>query len=256
MIGAAIILLGGLSPSICAKDVKTDSITIEVNRYYGKKSAPIYTEVSYDEAEEIKQILIQLNYAIENNDEQAIAVYEKTLNEKGLFGDEYQKFFSNEKYSQTMEKEKLSQYTRYFGSKNGDNISNYMCYFNAIGEGLMLWWLGLSVWNAIVKAIQNVSNPLGALILLIALLPFLVLVMLLTDLIPFRILAPSGVIALKNGSISSLGLNGFKRVKVGAEAVGVNLSWFTGITVNIPPINDKKAFLFVSGIALKVESET
>lgn len=256
IIGAAIIVLGGLSPTIFAKDIKPDSVIIEVNRYYGKKSAPIYTEVSNDEAEEIKQILIQLNTAIQNSDEKAIAQYEKILNDKGIFGGSYQKFFSDSKYSQTMEKTKLAKYAKYFGSKSGDNISNFMCYFNAIGEGAMLWWLGLKVLDAIVKVIQNASNPFEAFILLLVLLPFLAITMLLTDLIPFRILAPSGAIALQNGSISSLGLMGLKRVKVGAESVGVNLSWFTGITINIPPINGKKAFLFVSGIALRVEPGT
>jgi hypothetical protein len=77
--------------------------------------------------------------------------------------------------------------------------------------------------------------------------------MLLTNLIPFRILAPNGIISIKNGSMSSLGLNGFKRATVGVDSVGVNLSWFTGITINIPPINDRKSFLFISGIAMEVK---
>jgi len=248
---AMLIVLGSLSPSICSKDIET--VTIEVNRFYGKESKPIHTEVALAEAEEIEQILINLNQAIENNDEQAISQYEAILNEKGIFGETHQKFFSNNKYSEAMEKTNLAKYTKYFQNKNGDNISNYMCYFNAIGEGLMLWWLGLKVWAAIVSAIQNVSNPIAAFILFLALLPFLVLTMLLTNLIPFRILAPSGVIALQNGSMSSLGLNGFKRLKVGADPVGVNLSWFTGITINIPPINGRKSFLFVSGIAVEVK---
>jgi hypothetical protein len=120
----------------------------------------------------------------------------------------------------------------------------------------MLWWLGLAFAQAIIKAIENVSNPIGAIILLIILLPLLVLTMLLTDLIPFRIFAPTGVISVRNGTISSLGLNGFQRVKVGAEGYGVNLSGFTGITINIPPINNHKTFLFVSGFALKAEGQT
>lgn len=248
---AMLIVLGSLSPSICSKDIET--VAIEVNRYYGKEPETIRTEVTIAEAKEIEQILINLNQAIENNDEQAISQYEAILNEKGIFGETHQKFFSNNKYYETMEKTNLAKYTKYFQNKNGDDISNYFCYFNAIGEGLMLWWLGLKVWAAIISAIQNVSNPIAAFILFLALLPFLVLTMLLTNLIPFRILAPNGVISLKNGSISSLGLKGLKSLKVGAEAVGVNLSWFTGITINIPPINDRKAFLFISGIAVEVK---
>ena len=119
----------------------------------------------------------------------------------------------------------------------------------------MLWWLGLAFVQAIVKAVENVSNPIGAIILLIILLPILVLTMLLTDLIPFRILAPTGAISVQNGTISCLGLNGFQRVKVGAEGYGVNLSGFTGITINIPPMNNRSSFLFVSGFALKAEGQ-
>jgi len=232
-----------------------DTVVIEINRYYGKKSETIHKELSSTEAEQLKEILIQLNEAIENNDEATISSCQAILNEKGIFGDNHQKFFSNDKYSKTMEKTNLAKYTKYFGSNNGDNISNYMCYFNAIGEGLMLWSFGISFWEAIVNAIQNVSNPIAAFILFLALLPFLVLVMLFTNLVPFRIMAPTGLLAVANGSISSLGLGGFKRLKVGADSVGVNLSWFTGITINIPPINDRKSFLFVSGIAAEVEEE-
>lgn len=230
-----------------------ETVTIEVNRYYGKESKPIRTEVTLAEAEEVEQILINLNHAIENNDEQAISQYETILNEKGIFGETHQKFFSYNKYSEAMEKTNLAKYTKYFKNKAGDNISNYMCYFNAIGEGIMLFYFGLTIWNSIISAIQNASNPIIALILLIALLPFMIVILLLTDLIPFRILSPSGVVGVVNGTISSLGLGGFKRTKVGEVGVDVNLSWFTGITINIPPINGKKSFLFVSGIAAEVK---
>jgi len=243
---ATIIVLGCLSPQVYSKDI--DTVTIEVNRYYGKKST-ICTDVSIEEAEEIKQILIKLNNAIENNDEEVISECEKILNDKGIFGKNHQKFFSSNKYSEAMEQTNLVKYTKYFGAKNGDNISNYMCYFNAIcGQGLMLWWFGLKAWQSIIDAIKNVSNPIAAFILFLALLPFLVIILLLTDLLPFRIMSPSGVIALQNGSVSSLGLKGIKRLKVGEEPIEVNISWFTGITINIPT-----SFIFISGIALEVK---
>jgi hypothetical protein len=241
-----LIVLGGLSPAVCSKDI--DTVTIEVNRYYGKNSDPIYTSVSIEEAEEIKQILKNLNLAIENNDEEAIYQYEKILNDKGLFGENHQKFFSRNQYTELMEKTNLVKYPKYFGSKNGDNISNTLCYFNAIGEGLMLWWLSVQLWEGIIRTVTNASSPLAGFILFLALLPFLVMVILFTNLIPFRILAPIGIMAFRNGTISSLGLQGFKRLKVGAEGAEVNLSFFTGITINIAT-----SFLFVSGIAFGVK---
>ena len=251
---AILVVLGGLSPSVCSKDLEAfsnENLIIEVNRYDGKNSEPICTELTYEEAEEIKQILIQLNEAIENSDEEAISQYEEFLNEKGIFGDDYQKFYSNDEFSELMEKSKLTRYSNFFGQKNGDNISNYMCYFNAIGKGIMLFTLGLKLWEGIVRAVENASSPLAGLIILLALLPFLILVMLFTHLIPFRILMPEGAITMQSGTISSLGLMGFKKVVVDTEPVDVNLSWFTGITINLP--FSENPFLFVSGIALEVK---
>ena len=256
-LAAAIILLTGLTPALASNKnniiaIKNNLVTIEVNHYLGREPKQVRTTVTTSEAEEIRQYLIELYDAQERNDRQAISKYEALLNEKGIFGENYQKFYSNDDCMTLIEKTKLS---RFPSSLVGENISNRLCYFNTIGEGIMLWWLGLAFWQAIVKAIENVSNPIGAIILLIILLPLLVLTMLLTDLIPFRIFAPTGAISLQNGTISCLGLKGFQHVKVGAEQYGVNLSWFTGITINIPPINNHKAFLFVSGIALKAEGQ-
>ncbi|DAC72592.1 MAG TPA: hypothetical protein DSN98_04460 [Thermoplasmata archaeon] len=251
---ATLILLTGLTPALATNKnnliaIKNDLVTIEVNHYLGRQPTQIRTTVTASEAEEIRQYLIELYDAQERNDDQAISKYESLLNEKGIFGESHQKFYSDDEGRNLLEKIKLPG----FLSQAGENISNRFCYFNAIGEGIMLWWLGLAIWQGIVKAVENVSNPLGAVILLIILLPILLLTLLFTDLIPFRIFAPTGAISLKNGTISALGLNGFQRVKVGAEQYGVNLSWFTGLTINIPAMNNHNAFLFVSGIALKAE---
>lgn len=252
---AVLIILGGLSPTICSVDVeilqKNETIMIEVNRYYGRDSEPIYSEVSYDEAEEIKEILISLNEAIENNDEEAISQYETILNEKGIFGDNYQEFFSYDTVNQKMEFSRYSRLLKHLES-NGDNISNSLCYFNAIGQGAMLFTLGLKIWEAIVRAVENASSPLAGLIILLALFPFLVLVMIFTHLIPFRILMREGALTLRNGTISSLGLMGSKKLIVGPENVDVELSWFTGLTINFQ-FWGENPFLFVSGIALEVK---
>jgi len=64
------------------------------------------------------------------------------------------------------------------------------------------------MWESIVEIVSNASSPLAGLILLLALLPLLVMVMLFTHLIPFRILMSRGVVLMNQGSISSLGLNG------------------------------------------------
>jgi len=252
---AILVSLTSITPALASKNtnlitLKNDLVNIEVNRYLGKTPEQIRTTVTAAEAEQIKQYLMALYDAQQRDDHEAISKYEALLNEKGIFGEINQKFYSNNDGMTLIEKTKLP---RFPSSLAGENISNRLCYFNAIGEGLVFWWLALSFLQAIVNALKNVTNPIAAFILLLALLPLAIVMMLLTNLIPFRILAPTGAMSLRNGTISCLGLNGFQRVKVGAEGYGVNLSWFTGITINIPPINNRTAFLFISGFALKAE---
>jgi hypothetical protein len=252
---AVIILLTGLTPALASNNsnlptIKNDFVTIEVNHYLGRQTKQTYTAVSAIDAEQIRQYLIELYNAQERNDHQAIAFYEALLNEKGIFGESYQKFCSNNDALTFAEKTRLLQLP---SSLAGDNISNRFCYFNAIGEGLVAWWLALLVFQGIVRMLQNVSSVILQLILLLTFLPFFVLTMFFTNLIPFRILAPMGVLSLKNGTISALGLSGLQRITVGVEPYGVNLSGFTGITINIPSINNRSSFLFVSGFALKAE---
>jgi len=252
---AVIIFVTGFTPALASNNnnllaMNNDLVTIEVNHYLGRQQKQIRTIVTAGEAEEIRLYLTELYEAQERNDYQAISKYESLLNEKGIFGHQYQKIISKNAGLSLIEN---LNHPDYFISQAGENISNRFCYFNAIGEGIVLWWLGLQVWEGIVKIIKNASNFFEALVLLLVFLPFLVLTMFFTNLIPFRILAPTGALSLKNGTMSCLGLNGFQKVTVGAEAYGVNLSWFTGITINLLPTNNRTAFLFVSGMALKAE---
>ncbi len=254
---AVVILLAGFTPALASSEnnifaVKTELVSIEVNHYLGRQPERNQLTVTTDEAEQIRFYLTELYKAQQRNDCAAIATYESLLYEKGLFGANHPRFSSNINGLTLLEKAGFSSSAP---SMTDENISNSMCYFNAIGEGAMLWWIGLTFVQQLVDAINNVSNPIGALILYIILLPFIVLTMLFTDLIPFRIFSPAGVIALKNGTVSARGANGFQKLTVGEESYGVNLSGFTGITINIPPINNHKSFLFVSGFALKAEGQ-
>ena len=255
IIAAAVILLAGCTPALASPDknpfaVEAQLVTIEVNQYRGRHSQQIHTTVSVSDAEQIRFYLTELYKAQECNDQAAIATYESLLNEKGIFGKNHQSISSSINGLTLLQQTSLGSY---ISNRAGENISNRLCFFNAIGQGGMLWWIGLAFVSQLVEAIMNVSNPIGAAILLIILLPFIVMTMLLTDLIPFRILAPTGIVSLQNGSISARGANGTQRVTVGTEGYGVNISGFTGITINIPPINNHKSFLFVSGFALKAE---
>ncbi|KYK28922.1 hypothetical protein AYK20_06375 [Thermoplasmatales archaeon SG8-52-1] len=249
---SALIILSGLSTTICAVDIEkikhNESIKIEVNQYLGETPNTIITEFNYEEAQLIRDILINLNAAIENNDEIAISYYEKILNDKGIFGEKYQEFLSYDTYNEKMGFSRYSKFLKLLNDGNGDNISNQLCFFNAIGQGVILTSLTLKLYEAIVRAAENSSNPI---ILFLALLPFLVLVIVLTNLMPFRILLSKMVLTFRNGTISSLGLLGSKKVVVGPEEIEVDLNWFTGITINIPFTDN--SFLFISGLAVEVK---
>ncbi len=251
---AVVILLAGCTPALGSSEknilVKAELVTIEVNHYLGRRTDTIRTTVTADEAEQIRFYLTELYNAQQRNDRTAIATYESLLSAKGLFGVNHPQLSSDIKGITLLDKARFSSA---ISSIADENISNSMCFFNAVGEGLMLWWIGQAFVQELLDAINNVSNPIGAVILYIILLPFIVMTLLITDLIPFRIFSPTGVISLMNGTVSARGANGFQKVTVEAEAYGVNLSGFTGITINIPPINNHKSFLFVSGFALKAE---
>jgi hypothetical protein len=250
---AIIILLAGTSPVIGSLDKKqieeNQKIIVEVNKYLGGQSEPIFTEVDLEEAEELKEILINLNRAIEENNELEISIYEKILNERGFFGDEYQKIFTRNSIFKWISKQNYPGISKNFETLNGDNITNTLCFFNAMGKGIIVFPLGLQIWEAIVEIVENASNPLAGLILLLVFVPILVLVMLFTHLIPFRILMSRGALLMNQGTITSLGLNGFKRLPV-TEQVSVNISWFTGITFNIPFTNN--SYCWMSGFAARV----
>ena len=132
---AILILLAGVSPVIGSIDTKqieeNHNIIVEVNKYLGGKPESILTELSYGEAEELKEILINLNKGIEENDEIAISIYEKILNDKGFFGKEYQQFFSRNSIFEKIKSHQYPSVLKQFETLNGDNISNTLCLFNS-----------------------------------------------------------------------------------------------------------------------------
>jgi hypothetical protein len=256
---AALIVLGSCSYSITASNLEymesEENVDIEVNKYYGKSPISYKTRVNIKEAEEIKEILINLNEAITTNDEKAISYYEKQLNSKGIFGDEYQEFYSNDELKQKNKIDKKSNLMKLLGDKNGDDVSNLFCVFNAIGTGIFVSYIGVLALEAVVRIISNASSGIEALILLLIFLPLALTVVLLTSLVPFRILMPRGLVQMESGRMSTLGLKGFKRLTVEEEIVTVNLSLFTGLSISIPGNNEtgRDAFVFASGFAFAVE---
>lgn len=254
---AAIIVLGSCASSISANNIKeiqsSENVNILVNQQYGKKPHTIETGVTIEEVEEIKELIINLEEAITNNDKEAVSYYGKQLNSKGIFGNEYQEFYTNEEYNQRLNLDKRVNLYNKLTSKADDNFSNTFCFFNAIGKGLLVSNLGLKMWEALVRIISNASGFLEAFILIIIFLPLVLTVIVLTGFIPFRIMMPNGAVVMEDGKITSIGLQGLKRETV-TEQVIVNMSWFTGISISIPGNEEtgRDPFCWISGFAVQV----
>jgi hypothetical protein len=243
-----VVVLAGFTPALASKPVTptvSPTVPIEVTRYQGMNPVQTVAGVSPADAWQIEQCLIELYNAQQRNDRPTISRCITTLKNKGItIGTQDQALLSPRKIS----------FPGFPRGTAGDNISNSICFFSAIGQGMLYGTLATKVIQAIAKAIQNQTNPIGAIILLILMLPLILTVILINDLIPFRIMMPAGALVLSNGTVFSIGLLGVKRMKVNATQIGVNLSWFTGLTINIPPLkNESKPFTFVSGFAAKVE---
>ena len=139
----------------------------------------------------------------------------------------------------------------------GDNISNSLCYFHAAGRGTILFTLGVKMVEFITNAVKNASSFIEGLAIIIVLLALFAPFLLVTYLVPFRIMMPVGVINMESGSISSFGLDGHKKVFVDENnPLSVTVRGFSGITISIPSgqnNDESNGFLFVSGSSLSVE---
>jgi hypothetical protein len=257
---AAIIVLGSCSYSITASNLEgigsTETVNIIVNQYYTNPPNTIETKLNIEEAEEIKDILINLNEAITNNDKKAIKSYEELLNSKGIFADDYQEFYSNEEYEQSLKLNKKSKLLNLLPEKNGDNLSNLFCFFNAIGNGLFVSYIGLLAWEFFYELLSNATSIAEMFVIIVVFLPLVLVAIVFTGFFPIRLFMPKGMVYMQNGRITSIGLKGVKRVTVDEteEPVELNLSLFTGLSISIPGNEDtgRKDFVFTSGFALGV----
>ncbi len=260
---AILLLLSGLSPVVNSKEItdNQDKITVEVNQYGPNGVKKVLTELDVEEARELQEHFEKLHEAIDKKDQKEISKYESLINERGIFGENYQNIYSR---YQTQKLNLITKNPRYQDklttlSNYDDNISNSMCLFYASGEGIMIFTIGVKLAEAILETISNASSFLEQLVLLLAFLPIYVLVMLFTHAIPFRIALPIGIVQMTNGKISTRGTAGYKTIYVEDETVNVNVSGFTGITVSIPSFSeedDSAGFLFVSGFCLQAEQIT
>jgi hypothetical protein len=245
-----VLALAGCTPALASQPIPTTKTTvpIEVTRYAGKNPESTITSVSPADAWQIQQCLIELYNAQQRNDRATITRCVAMLNSKGItIRAQDQAYLTPERV------------LRFYGQAIGrtglmDDVTNQACLFTAIGEGMLFGAFALKIIQAVSEVIKNQTTFLGALIMLIIMLPFLLFAVLINAIIPIRILMPVGTLVLSNGTVRTIGTQGAKTLKVNATQIEVNVSWFTGLTINIPKLsNESKPFCFVAGFAGKVE---
>jgi len=254
LIGASISLPINAKNLEIIEETGTETVIITTNFYRSLKPQTVKSEFTEDEILEIIDIITNLKLAIESNDENQIQIYQELLENKGIFGNKNHDFCSYDKFEETFKSYKRSNIDRLISPTQDDNLSNSFCYFNAIGQGVMVSQIGIKLLEAFQRLLRNASSYIEAFVIIIIFLPFVLTAIVLTGLIPFRIMLREGLVYVETGSISSLGLNGYKKVDVDTEPISVNLSWFTGLTISIPGNEDtgRDAFLFTSGFAVQV----
>jgi hypothetical protein len=251
IISAIILVLAGLAPVVGSKDVEIPKkIVVEMNSYAHGSVEKVLTELSYDEALELKECLINLNDAIEQEDEQAILECETILNEKGILGEKPQKtsydLESQEFYPWVKNSPIFSGLKNSLTQTTAGDISNALCYFHAAGEGMMIFTIGVLLMVPIMLIIAQAPELLG-LVMIIC-----VAIMLATHVIPFRVGLPIGILTMSGGSVLAIGLSGAQHMDISANSSAqITVGGFSGITINIPGMEEgSEGFLFVSGFSL------
>ncbi|HDO19874.1 MAG TPA: hypothetical protein ENG74_04015 [Thermoplasmatales archaeon] len=233
------------SPAVTSRSLDhQESVTVEVNKIGIRGIKKVLTKLSYDEACKLRELLIRLDEALSAGNLRAVRKYESEINGLGIFGDGYQKIPVPMAISSTAV------------DVEDDNISNTLCYFHAAGRGTIYFTFTLKLVEMIKQVVKNATSLIGALAVIIAMIAIFAPIIILTYIVPFRIAMPVGMVRVENGSVSSFGTRGYKKVEVEEnETFDVNISWFTGITINIAfnKSNESGNFLFVSGFALAVE---
>lgn len=244
----AIIILAGFTPALASNPhaAQTALVPIEVTQYFGNGPEASRIMVTQEKADQIQALATKLSLAIDDRDMKTAADCVSALKDLGVaVGPAFLPLLKSQ--------DKLSRLPIHLplGTMGPDeNLTNSNCILKAIGNGMMLGPMAENFIKSIAKTLNNQSNWLGAIILLIILLPFIALFILGNVFIPFRLLMSHGVLFMKNGTITTKGAEGNKVVEVGAKSAQVNVTLFTGITLQIIPFNtNRSGFCFIYGHA-------
>ncbi len=210
-------------------DMEKDNVDVVTYMYYSNGAVKnVIVHVSPTEAEEIQSHLIKLNkFLVEGNRDDAISQIIFLKNRGILKGD------AELLYSLMVNNYVGKKVTMLSGNAN---ISNYLCYVNAVGNGVIIFTIGHLLF--MLAKMGFVSPSLRA----------YMVILILTHLVPFRVALPILFTYLEDGSVSITGLNGhIHKMATENASAAFTLVGFTGVTINIPFGNSK--FLFVSGVS-------
>lgn len=230
-----------------------NKVTITTTLYRFIYKEEISTEVTEEEAAEIRDCLENLNVALVEEDKNSIEEYEYILSEKGVLG-EHNEIFSKkgimgipEKFSSIIS----STYT-----SMSKDIENTFCIVNAEGHGNLTFFS-----EAVLEYFMLVGVVLLLVgLILLPLLPFALILLLgsalalpvvhiASHLVPFRIFNSYIGMKLVDGSCSIQGRNGTQDL---TAPLNVTLRGFAGVTINFPI--GENPYLFVSGFSLNTKT--
>ena len=240
---AAILLIVPQFSPVALSDTIEKTIEIQTHFYNNHNVETISTILPVHEAEEIKDILLELNRAIEQRNEEAIRNYETLLQKKGILREKPRTHFSQDCIPRVQ-----TRFQNLFSNLLNENISNSMCYVNVVGSGFMYFTIGIILGILMVFLLSIFGEDI-----LTLLLPLYIGVALVTHIIPFRPFLPIGIIAMDNGTITTVGTQGTQNMELHNQSAQVILTGFAGLTINIP-FGEQEGFLYVSGFALAIKA--
>ncbi len=226
----AIVILTTFS-TIAYSENEKETVTVEIYNVRPLSIKKKEIEMSVEKADELRLAIIELNDAIDRGDIKDIENLEKKIAGLGII--------LNNLYSDLASK--------------GDNISNHICYFQAIGRGDVVLPIIFMIIEKINERLKNVSSFAEALAVIIAMIILYMPLIIIAYLIPFKIFAPMIEVRMASGRMRTIGAEGFKSIKVDENPLSVEVKGFTGIVVNIP--QDNESFFFVSGLAVSVNEK-
>ena len=251
IIAAAIILLATFTPAIVAKDIETEKmVTIKTTYYKFLHKEEIINEVTEEEAQQIMEILEEYRQSITKEDKKSIEKFESILIDKGIISEDYISINKKDIKFEIFEKF-ISMKLKNSPTPSADNR---MCTVTARGKGNLSYMFedafdsflaGAVVLLLLCAIFPPLAVALGLPALLLLFSGFAGLI--ITHLIPLRILYPKINMDLKTGDLSINGLNGSQEFPAPVTA---DFYWFSGLTINLFTPNPD---LFLMGFAFRSE---